>query len=1739
MLGAYFRFVGLDWDDGQHLHPDERFLTMVETAIRPAETLGDYFNTNQSTLNPHNVGHSFYVYGTLPIFLVRYVAEALSQTGYGEVYMIGRALSGIFDLLSVLLVFFLSYRLYRNYRLSLVAAGFMAFAVLPIQLSHYFTVDTFSNFFSLLTIACAVLVMTANEDVVGTEAKEAQLEPEEEKPVPVSILWKADRTLVYYILFGIAFGMALATKVSTAPLIVTLLLGCAIYYSRVPSSQRRFEGTLIFRNLVLAGITTLLIFRIFQPYAFQGPGFFNVLPNERWLANLKELSLQSSGDVDFPPALQWARRPITFAWENMVKWGMGLPLGLLAWAGFLVMGWRILKGEWRQNLLLWGWSGAYFAWQALNFTRSMRYQMPVYPTLIIIAAWLIFFLWNVYQSRKPGIQKAMKVTGAVLGVGVFVATLAWAFAFTRIYTRPVTRIEASQWIYQNINSAINLQVETADGNVNIPVAVRNEMPATGAEPIVQTFRAAKSAVLTSIQLSHVVSISNPDTLDNLVVILTENQDGSSRLAAGLVSAVFAPSQDPRGSMYTVELNSPISLVENKQYYVIVQPVSNESIFSLAGSIQLVLDSSDGRTYQMLPELVSAIRPGQDFATIFSSQQAGLLKGISLPRAVDWKSLPGEKTLSITINGMDEGFVTRTGKVTAAFGPGVDGRGESYFASISPALEIEKGKSYTLNLSVSDGDAVIGLYGDKQAIESSWDDSLPYPMKGYNPFDYYTGIYRSDLNFEMYWDDNSEKLERMVSILNQADYIFISSNRQYATTVRVPERYPLTTTYYRALLGCPEDNDIVWCFNVAQPGMFSGDLGFELAAVFQSNPNLGSLEFNTQFAEEAFTVYDAPKVLIFHKTEAYDAAKVAAILNAVDLSQVVHLTPRKASQYPGSLLLRQKDKIIQQAGGTWSEIFNRNSWLNQVQPLGVVTWYVVVMLLGWLVTPWLRLGLWGLKDKGYPFARIFGMLLVATITWLAGSLGLPFTRLTISVVIGFVVLISAGLVLFTRPKIIQDIRQNWRYYLMIEIIFLALFALFLLVRLGNPDLWHPYKGGEKPMDLSYFQAVIKSTVFPPYDPWFAGGYLNYYYYGYMIVGVLVKWLGLIPTFAYNLILPTLFAMTGLGAFSIGWNLLSKDIVEDSVNPIKSWIKCHKDAIIAGSAAATGSIILGNLGTVRMIWQGIMRLAPNADLQTANLIDRIRWTFQGLVQFIGGTRLPFGRGDWYWIPSRVYPNEPITEFPLFTFLYGDLHAHLIALPITLLVLACCIAWLKGLYRIELAVMKKMLVQIGMAIFVSALALGALKPTNTWDQPAYTIFISVVLIYSVFRYVKFPDTFLPGISIWLKKSGVAFLLVGGVIGLGAVLFSPYTKAFGAGYTAFELWKGEHSPLWSYITHWGLFLMVIFSWMYWETHQWLATTPVSALNKLKPCRDALWIAVALFFIVIAALLFLGVSIAWVTLPLILWAGILLLRPDYSDSKRLVLFMIGTGLVLTLVVELVVLRGDLGRMNTVFKFYYQAWTMLALSAAACVAWLLPEVERRWKDGWRFIWQISFAVLVASVLLFTILATADKVTDRISDKTPINLDGMTYMQYSTYNDLGNDLDISQDYKAIRWMQDNVQGSPVIVEANTTEYRWGSRYTIYTGLPGVVGWNWHQRQQRTITPSTWVTDRVAEIEQFYLTENKQAVTHFLQRYDVKYIVVGGLEHSLYPAISLAKFNTWNNDLWAEVYHEGNTVIYQVK
>lgn len=1761
-VAAGFRLAGLFWGEYQYLHPDERFLVWVGTDISPVQNLSEYFDAANSSLNPNNRGHGFYVYGTLPMFMARYLVEWIfGRSGFNEMTQVGRALSAFFDILAVFLVYQIARQLY-NKRVGLLSAAFAAGVVLQIQQSHFFTMDTFANTFALLAIYCAVLVLQKIQKLEENQPEEDLTLLDDDsgtaaQPDPWWRPWLKDPLLLPSLAFGVALGMAAASKLNAAAVAVVLPVAVGIGLLRLPEEKRlpRAYKALVF--LLLAAVTSLIVFRLLQPYAFSGPGFFGLKLNPQWVANIREQRAQSNGNVDYPPAMQWARRPVWFSLQNLVMWGLGLPLGLLAWAGFLWAGWRMLASgkraasEQHKHLLIWLWTGFYFTWQSLALNPTMRYQLPIYPTLTIFAGWAVIELHDFLRERRINkketeqrVHRWSRWSAWVLGGLVLLLTYTYAFAFSSIYLRPITRVEASRWIYQNIPGAITLSINTSEGEYNQPVPVPYGLTVSPGIPFTNTFVPKAGGELTKITLARVSDQQATHEPRDLTISIQQVPAATQPLVEKTIRQDFSVDEGELGKQVIIELDQPVQLDPTSAYSIRIEIAGEQPSVVLEGETEIQIQPGVGSA-STEPVRISM---GSSAATLtatataqfdFTSPVDGFLTHLSLENIANQDgSVPSSLNLSLTMP--DDMVAVVRSEISVS--PDPDGTG--YLLALKPSLPLYLGQAYVIDLSMIPQGGALEIKGAGIATEGDWDDNLPLRMDGYDGF---SGIYPLDLTFNMYWDDNKEKLERFTRILDQAEYIVISSNRQWGTLPRIPERFPMTSVYYRELLGCPPGQTVSYCYNVAQPGTYQGRLGYELVQTFQSNPKIGPFSLNDQFAEEAFTVYDHPKVLIFRKTANYDADKVAATLGAVDFSQVIRIAPMLAGSYPLNLQLPNHLLEQQRAGGTWSEIFESLALFNRFPWLGAILWYLCISLLGWIAYPILRYILPGLADKGFPLMRSAGLLILAYLTWLAGSIGFTFSRSTINALIFVMALVSLFLAVKQREEILRDFRLNRKYILTIQMLTLFFFLAFLLVRLGNPDLWHPWKGGEKPMDFSYFNAVLKSSVFPPYDPWYAGGYLNYYYFGFVIAAVLVKWLGIIPSVAYNLLLPTFFSMIAMGAFSIAWNL----VAANKVLEFEQGKLDLKKPLIPALAASAGMVLLGNLGTVRMIFQGYQRLvAPGGVIEGAPVFTRWGWAVQGLIKVIQGSKLPYGLGDWYWIPSRAIPApgdvEPITEFPLFTVLYGDPHAHLMALPVTLLALSLFIGLIlgKGIWKGRFA---------GTAWFLlAAVSVGALRPTNTWDFPPYLILGIIALAYTIAKYYQ------PKVNIQddsgklmarlkvriahLHPRAVHFLAFTGAalafVIAAFALYQPYTNWYALGYTKIDLWKGTHTPLTSYLTHWGLFLFLITFWMGWETTTWLAKTPLSSLRSLKRYQVWIQIAAAALLSLIIGLSFLQVRIAWFVLLLAAWAAVLLFKPKLSDSKRMVLFLVGTGLVLTLMVEVIVLVGDIGRMNTVFKFYLQVWTFFAISAATALFWTLQALSK-WSQNWRTTWITILALLVFGATLYPLMAVPAKIKDRMAPETPLALDGMAFMNYARYSDEWGSMDLSQDYRAIRWMQENVIGSPVIVEANLRNlYRWGSRFSIYTGLPGVVGWEWHQQQQRAVTPGTWVTNRILEIDDFYQTTDWEAARNFLRKYDVEYIVLGQQERGHYPGPGLKKFTSAEGILWTEVYRDQDTSIFRV-
>ena len=916
---------------------------------------------------------------------------------------------------------------------------------------------------------------------------------------------------------------------------------------------------------------------------------------------------------------------------------------------------------------------------------------------------------------------------------------------------------------------------------------------------------------------------------------------------------------------------------------------------------------------------------------------------------------------------------------------------------------------------------------KVIANEHWDDGLPMRVEGKDGFGTwgYKGLSSSsDGSMQMYSEDVPEKRELLYKWLNEADYLVLSSNRLWGSIPRLPMRYPMTTLYYKLL--------------------FEGKLGFKQVGHFTSFPTVLGVPFNDTGAEEAFSVYDHPEVYIFEKTPEYSEALARSYFDPIDLEHTLQMWPKQISAAPTALRFTPEEAQQQQAGGTWREIFDENSPINRSPALSALAWLVMIWLLGLIAFPIAFVVLRGLSDRGYGVSKTLGILLLAWLSWIGPSLKLaPYQRWWIALALGLLIVIAAVIIWRRWAAIGEFVRQRRSLLLTEEAIFLALFLLFMLIRIGNPDLWHPARGGEKPMDFAYLNAIIKSTTFPPYDPWQSGGFMSYYYFGFVIVGTLIKLIGIVPWVAYNLIVPTLFALTGVGAFAVAYSLVEGDARDTvtrgqgdmvtgeqgdttvtgaapSARPLSpshpiTPSPAHPLAVspLFGGLAATFFVtIIGNFGTVKLL---LDQLAARGTVQTQSSLPgmtKLIRALDGVFAWLSGKQpLSFPNDWWFWNPSRIIPDA-INEFPFFTFTYADLHAHMIALPLTLLGLAIAVALVRladGKWQIANRKRRRRPIRNPpihnpnlseptpwrislpelLPILLMGLVVGALRATNTWDFPTYALIgLAAIVVLEATRRLRLPfPSALDERLAFLFRSAVAViwrLII--LVAVGSLAFYPYTKHYATAYAGLQLWQEKTTALPDYLTVWGFFLVLAFIYL---ASEWV----FQARERQMPR----WLDKLLPVVVAAAVVMMGVGFllkvnVWlIAVPLFTVAVVLALARDIPAARRLALLLLALALAITMGVEVVRQKDDIGRMNTVFKFYMQAWTLFGVTTAFGLASWAARA-RAWTPTWRRLaWAVT-AVLFAGVMLYPITAAPAKVRDRFSaEASPHGLDGMAYM----------------------------------------------------------------------------------------------------------------------------------------------------
>ncbi len=432
--GFYWRWQGANWDQGAHLHPDERFITMAAASLKIPPPGKLFWNPQESTLSPYNRGFSNYIYGEFPLLLNKFWSSWRQQDNYKQLTLNGRHWSALFSTATLIILALIAFFFYSPLT-ALFTLFFAAHTVILIQQAHFWTAESFLLFFISIIF---LLLGFLTQRKLSTKTK-----------------------IVIFFLLALNWGLALACKLSAlylAPWIaLALFLEQEKYFNFRSLNIRKIIGAST--NFAFLVLLTYLVFRFFNPHIFQNPHWLDLRLRPDFLQALKMQYDAQQGKFLFPPSYQWLlTRPLIFPLKNIALWALGLPLFILSLSGLILESKNLIKGKNIFSLLLISWIAFLFFYQGFSFVKAIRYFLPALiflPLFAAISANHLFKLLSIFSRQQQiwGLLILFLFSG-----GIFL----YALGFTSIYRRPHSRIQASQWIYQHLPAESTLAVEHWD-----------------------------------------------------------------------------------------------------------------------------------------------------------------------------------------------------------------------------------------------------------------------------------------------------------------------------------------------------------------------------------------------------------------------------------------------------------------------------------------------------------------------------------------------------------------------------------------------------------------------------------------------------------------------------------------------------------------------------------------------------------------------------------------------------------------------------------------------------------------------------------------------------------------------------------------------------------------------------------------------------------------------------------------------------------------------------------------------------------------------------------------------------------------------------------------------------------------------------------------------------------------------------------------------------------------------------
>jgi len=818
-------------------------------------------------------------------------------------------------------------------------------------------------------------------------------------------------------------------------------------------------------------------------------------------------------------------------------------------------------------------------------------------------------------------------------------------------------------------------------------------------------------------------------------------------------------------------------------------------------------------------------------------------------------------------------------------------------------------------------------------------------------------------------------------------------------------------------------------------------------------------------------------------------------------------------------------------------------------LAFLSWYGLFLLVGWLGFPIAYRFLPFLPGRGFALSKALGLLIWAFGFWVAVSLHVVQNDAGGILLSLLVLALIAGLSLRSGvQEMAAWVRNHGRLILISEGLFFALFGFWTVVRAAAPEA----VGTEKPMELAFIQAILRSPSFPPYDPWLSGYAISYYYFGYVMVAMLSKFTGVAGEVGFNLAIAGWFGLAGVASYGVLYELLAS-----RANP------GMRKAAVQAFLAPLFILLISNLNGPLEVFhaRGVFwQRSPSGELQSSF------WRWLDIQELNRPPAEPFSwapnrpGGIWWWRSSRVLtdydlngaPREVIDEFPAFSFILGDLHPHVLAMPFGLLALGLALNLYHRARILPQPRVRASSLVVQWDFWLGVIGLGALAFLNTWDFPIYVVIYVAAWILGRGSSV--------GWNWQYVREGVVLGLLTGVAGV--LFYAPF-------YTGFASQAGGVLPSLSFFTR-GVHFWVMFGSLLIPALAWIVMELPAERRNFFLGRGLIWAAAGMFGLwllsyLVGFLYFLlpnmadlmtalqgGVSpqmallgsfarrlaqpgmwlsmLAILALTLSVFLALSRLVPagehdpspgfqDRTSSDEnagklfiLLLFLAGCGLVL--LPEFFYLRDQFGwRMNTIFKFYFQAWMIWGIVAGYAAARLLERFSAG-ISAWAV--RAGLAVLLLMGLVYGFFGVMTRTQGFHPEEW--SLDGaLALRRYQP-----------QEYEAIQWLKTAPEG--VVAEAVGGSYTDFARVATFSGNPTVLGWPGHESQWRG--GAREMGSREKDIELLYTVPDWETARNIIVSYNIRYIYVGSLEWSKYR-VREEKFQT-NMRL---MFQNGSVHIYE--